>query len=356
MNRLYSSALPHRVYLLARPSFVQETRCVQPMAMPVHVRSLYLSSPALNRLYSTLPSSSPSPAPGSSPSSVGPDYSSGSTPLAKANANDGKVVTPEKKQGFIAKSKAMLKTYVAGFKQVWANRKLAAELRRSKDASEWTREEFQLVCKSDSDTRKLIPFAILLAILPEAIPFVAVIPGALPSTCVTPEQLVKQRQKMHAKRLVMTENLLKSVQKLGGFGKEDFGSVENVVRLARRYPLDFELRNLDRKRLSAFCKFLGLNSYGTHSMLKTRLERHFDYLHKDDQLIKREGIQSLSLPALELANEERGMRSVEVGEEHLRRALDFWISLHLRDQEPLIPPGLLILSRIVMLEANYLRK
>jgi len=61
-------------------------------------------------------------------------------------------------------------------------------------------------------------------------------------------------------------------------------------------------------------------------------------------VVSNEGINLLTLEELQKAVEERGMRSLDVSETHLRRSLQAWLNLHLRT--PPIMPGLIIFSRM----------
>ncbi|KAG2173324.1 hypothetical protein INT43_004698 [Umbelopsis isabellina] len=135
----------------------------------------------------------------------------------------------------------------------------------------------------------------------------------------------------------------------------DFLSHANVCRLAKRYEMDFQLANIDRKHLSAYCRFMGLSSWGTHGMLRKRLDKYLDYVVRDDKYIADEGVEQLEINELEHVAEERGMRSVDVSPEQLRKSIQYWINLSLK-QDPVIPRGLLVFSRMYLLNANYDKK
>jgi hypothetical protein len=66
-------------------------------------------------------------------------------------------------------------------------------------------------------------------------------------------------------------------------------------------------------------------------------------------------VDDLTLRELSHACEERGMRSVNQDEENMRRGLKYWLSLTQPENpvEKVIPPGLLIFSRMFLLNANY---
>ncbi|KAI9466448.1 LETM1-like protein-domain-containing protein [Zychaea mexicana] len=200
---------------------------------------------------------------------------------------------------------------------------------------------------------KLAPFGLIFLVLPESIPlFVIFAPGIIPSTCLTESQVLKQRQKLDEARQRMSSNVIQASHQIGRIAPEDFLSLRKFFKIAKGYHYDFELPQVNKDNLSAYCRFMGLKGWGTKGMLEKRLNKHLDYLLEDDKLIAKEGIESLNMPELQHAVEERGMRSVDVNEEQLRRGLDFWIAVHM-NKEQSIPRGLLVFSRIFLLNANY---
>ena len=97
---------------------------------------------------------------------------------------------------------------------------------------------------------------------------------------------------------------------------------------------------------------MGLNGFGPKFMLKKRLGKHMDYIRKDDDLLQKEGIDGLSFSELQLANEERGMRSLEVSKEHLEKSLTYWLKLSL-SKDSTVPPALLVFSRMFLLHSTF---
>ncbi|CAO3608491.1 unnamed protein product [Cunninghamella blakesleeana] len=198
--------------------------------------------------------------------------------------------------------------------------------------------------------RKLIPFSIIFFILPESIPlFVMFAPGVVPSTCVTENQMKKQREKLNKARQIMSANVLKSAEQIKAISPEDFLSLPKFSKIVKHYNYDFELQQIDRSHLSSYCRFMGLSGFGTRKMLQNRLNSHFDYLGQDDKLISNEGVESLTLGELQQASEERGMRSLDVDENHLRQSLKYWLAI--QSVEPV--RGMLVFSRMFLLNAKY---
>ncbi|ORE15834.1 hypothetical protein BCV71DRAFT_184622, partial [Rhizopus microsporus] len=212
---------------------------------------------------------------------------------------------------------------------------------------------------------KLIPFGIIFCILPESIPLLVIyVPAMIPSTCLKDSQIVckiriielqKQREKLDKVRQKMTMNVLKSAEQVQGIAPEDFLSLPKFQRIAKHYAYDFDLSRIDRRHLSAYCRFMGLNDYGTQGMLKKRLAKYMDYIEKDDKLLAKEGVDNLDIKELSTAVEERGMRSLNEPEEQMRRALKYWLAVTQNQQsgQIAIPPGLLVFSRMFLLNAKY---
>ncbi|KAJ8663808.1 hypothetical protein O0I10_000082 [Lichtheimia ornata] len=264
----------------------------------------------------------------------------------------------EKPKGRIAqlyeKSKALIGFYKDGLKLLWANQKEAKALKQKVEEQGYVlnRAEFQLIHRSQKDMLKLIPFGLIFLILPESIPlWVIFVPSIIPSTCLQEVQISKQRKKLDDARQIMSKNVLAASERIPGLSVQDFLKPRSFEKFAKHYNYDFELAQIHKKNLSAYCRFMGLRGWGTKSMLEQRLTTHMDYLLKDDKLIAQEGIESLSLSDLQQAVEERGMRSIDTDEEQLQRRLEYWIKMHLN--EPPIAPGLLIFSRMFLLNANY---
>ncbi|ORZ01213.1 LETM1-like protein-domain-containing protein [Syncephalastrum racemosum] len=203
---------------------------------------------------------------------------------------------------------------------------------------------------------KLIPFGIIFCILPESIPlWVIFVPGIIPSTCVTPAQIVchpKQRKKLDAARQIRSASVIRQSKDIPGISAEDFLSRKSFIRIAKHYNEDFDLNRINRQNLLAMCRFMGLPGWGTRGMMQKRLDKHIEYLTEDDKVrIKSCGVNTLSLADLQQAAEERGMRSIDVSEDQLRKSLDYWISLQLSEQP--ISPGLLVFSRQFVLNSTY---
>ena len=72
-------------------------------------------------------------------------------------------------------------------------------------------------------------------------------------------------------------------------------------------------------------------------------------LHADDFLILKEGIETMSVSALQDACRARGMRAAGISEEGLQERLSQWINLHIVED---VPASLLLMSRVLYLPEN----
>ena len=97
---------------------------------------------------------------------------------------------------------------------------------------------------------------------------------------------------------------------------------------------------------------MGLNGFGPKFLLKNRLDKHMTYLEKDDVLLHQEELDSLTFSELQLANEERGMRSLEVSREHLEKSLAYWLKVS-QSKDAQVPPALMIFSRMFLLHSTF---
>ncbi|KAI8335715.1 LETM1-like protein-domain-containing protein [Chlamydoabsidia padenii] len=280
------------------------------------------------------------------------------TNTTSKEVDSGTVTKAQAPTSYIGKlyqqSKELVVFYKDGLKLLWSNNKASKALVKKVQQEDYVlnRTEYQLIHHNKINMQKLIPFSIIFMVLPESIPFfVAFVPGVVPSTCLKESQVHKQREKLDKKRQIMSANVLKSAENIKGISPEDFLSIPKFTKIAKHYDYDFDLNQIDRVHLASYCRFMGLNGFGTRGMLKKRLDKHFDYLKEDDKLLRQEGVESLSLSQLQEAVEERGMRSLDKDENQLRHGLKYWMATHFI--EPPVARGLLVFSRMFLLNAKY---
>ena len=75
-----------------------------------------------------------------------------------------------------------------------------------------------------------------------------------------------------------------------------------------------------------------LNSVGTSALLRLQLNMCLRHLKADDNLIRNEGIDSMTVPEMQSACQSRGMRAVGINEKKLKEQLLLWLNLHLDKQ------------------------
>lgn len=203
----------------------------------------------------------------------------------------------------------------------------------------------------------LVPFAELL--LPIAL---KVFPNLLPSTYESKQDRVKKRAKLAQARILASEYIKKTMEELGGlrlskkitpeereafvsfFHTISMGNIpshHHLIKVARLFKNDQVLDNLSRPQLVAMSKYMSLRPFGTDSILRYQIRHRLLTIIKDDKAIDYEGIDLLTIPELQTACSQRGIKSIDVSPARLREDLATWLDLRLRQK---IPLTLLILS------------
>ncbi|KAG0047256.1 hypothetical protein BGZ83_007661 [Gryganskiella cystojenkinii] len=284
--------------------------------------------------------------------SVAPENSSSiasstSVPVPAPTGLSGKI------SEFYRKGKEIVIQCKDGVKLLWVNKKIVKDLKQAQieDGYQLTRREFQLIHKTDIDVMRMIPFGLIFLLATEYIPLIIIFaPQLIPSTCVTPSQLEGRRKKIHEKRSVMTEKLIRMNKR--EITKETLANYNSFMTVAKKYGEGFDYNMIDRQHLSSFCRFMGLNGIGPKFILKKRLDKHMSYVQQDDVLLHSEGLESLTFSELQLANEERGMRSLEVSKEHLEKSLQYWLKVS-QSKDAEVPPALMVFSRMFLLHSTF---
>jgi len=108
---------------------------------------------------------------------------------------------------------------------------------------------------------------------------------------------------------------------------------------------DLTLDNLSRPQLVGICKYMNLNTFGTDAMLRYQIRHRMRQIKRDDKAISYEGVDSLSVPELQMACASRGLRTHGMSPSKLREDLQMWLDLRLKYN---IPSTLLVLSNAYM--------
>lgn len=203
----------------------------------------------------------------------------------------------------------------------------------------------------------LVPFAELL--LPIAL---KIFPNLLPSTYESKQDKVKKRAKLALARVSASDYIKKTMEELGGlrlskkitpeereafvsfFHTVSMGKIpshEHLIKVARLFKNDQVLDNLSRPQLVAMSKYMSLRPFGTDLILRYQIRHRLLTIIKDDKAIDYEGVDLLTVPELQTACSQRGIKSIDVSPARMREDLETWLDLRLRQK---IPSSLLILS------------
>ncbi|SGZ48928.1 CIC11C00000000354 [Sungouiella intermedia] len=202
----------------------------------------------------------------------------------------------------------------------------------------------------------LVPFAELL--LPVAL---KLFPNLLPSTYELSSDAKKKKARLLKARTASSEFIkqtmeqsgLKLLKKISEKEKQAFVSFfdiisngktptrEHLIQVARLFKNDQVLDNLSRPQLVAMANYMSLRPFGTDSILRYQIRHRLLTIIKDDKAIDYEGVESLTVPELQMACSQRGIKTQDVSPGRLREDLETWLDLRLRQK---IPSTLLILS------------
>ena len=106
---------------------------------------------------------------------------------------------------------------------------------------------------------------------------------------------------------------------------------------------------MTRTQLAAICRMLELPTVGTKAFLAFSIEMKLRNLKADDRVIRREGIENMTVLEMQQASRERGMRALGLTKDQLITQLKEWLELSLTHK---VPPSLLLLSRTLYLPQN----
>ncbi|KAG1724087.1 uncharacterized protein EDB91DRAFT_1171478 [Suillus paluster] len=222
----------------------------------------------------------------------------------------------------------LFKFYFRGLKAINTHRKQAAAIRARVAAGgpAASRAESRFIRTFQQDALKLIPFVIIVLVMEELIPFIALyVPRMLPSTCVLPGQRDRINAKARKNQLLaLAENrqlfeLLRKESESSGF---------------------IAAQSLGRP--GALCGIIGIPAWPPQ-LAQWRLQRHLQNISSDDTMLKQEGYgRDLTLPELKEALQERGMPtfSERNSADELRAQLKWWI-----DMSEIMPEGADAVSR-----------
>lgn len=201
----------------------------------------------------------------------------------------------------------------------------------------------------------LIPFAELL--LPVAL---KLFPNLLPSTYEAQKSKDQKAATLQGTRREVSSFLRNTLKETGlpvsvvNAKKEEFAeffrkvratgespSPQDVIKVCQIFKDDLTLDNLSRPQLVGMCKYMNLNTFGTDTMLRYAVRHRMRQIKRDDRAISFEGVDSLSVPELQMACASRGLQTHGISPARLRDDLSMWLDLRLKQK---VPSTLLVLS------------
>lgn len=238
-------------------------------------------------------------------------------------------------------------------------------------------KEHKLLMRTLNDCFKLVPFSFFLIVpfaeflLPVAI---KLFPNMLPSTFkqtnsdtsyLHKKLLVKKQLAEFFQELVQnhTNNLLQAeldssirtkAEALSAFqqrlmNKDDrdmnpFLTANELVVFSKLLKQEFVLDKMNLETLQVMCKLLGIRPFSLHSHVVLQLRHHLLKIQREDQMIRWEGVESLTVDELSEACRDRAMKFYDITKEQMQQNLIMWLDLSGRKDIPLI---LLLWSRCI---------
>eukprot|EP01060_Flectonema_neradi_P013577 TRINITY_DN2033_c0_g3_i1.p1 TRINITY_DN2033_c0_g3~~TRINITY_DN2033_c0_g3_i1.p1 ORF type:complete len:578 (+),score=156.15 TRINITY_DN2033_c0_g3_i1:56-1789(+) len=266
--------------------------------------------------------------------------------------------------------------YVGGTKELWKNIKLSkAYAKKGLQGHELTRRERRMMSRTLGDVFRVVPFSMFIIIpfmeflLPVAL---KIFPNMMPSTYDDPKRDDEKYQKRLAAQVELTKflqgtlsemsvqiqknnknaDMVEQAKNLENFmlslreGKNTSGlTYEQIKELLPLFNSDLGLAQMRRPQLVAMCKLLETPflSLSSEESLRIGIRMHLRRLKRDDALIEKEGISSLTDKEVIQACKMRAIR-VHDDVRGLREELRSWIVL---SRQPGVSNSLLVLSRVL---------
>lgn len=274
----------------------------------------------------------------------------------------------QKKLTFAQKVKREILHYWDGTKLLATEVRISTKLALKMAAGyELSRRENRQLQRTVQDLGRLVPFSVFVIVpfaellLPVAL---KLFPNLLPSTY---EGQTSKDAKVTSLRATRKEvsNFLRNTLKETGLPvsavnaqKEEFTKFfqkvratgesptqSDVIKVCKIFKDDLTLDNLSRPQLVGMTKYMNLSAFGTDMMLRYQIRHRMRQIKRDDRAISFEGVDSLSVPELQMACASRGLRTQGMSPARLRDDLQMWLDLRLKYN---IPSTLLVLSNAFM--------
>ncbi|PLB52674.1 MRS7 family protein [Aspergillus steynii IBT 23096] len=300
-------------------------------------------------------------------SAVANTNNTGEVAVAKSAEDDKKAGEEKKEQKKLTigqKIKKEVQHYWDGTKLLATEVKISSRLAlKMAGGYELSRREHRQLQRTVKDLGRLVPFSMFIIIpfaellLPVAL---KLFPNLLPSTYEGQKARETKALSLSSTRKEVS-GFLKDTLKESGLPvtaatvkNEEFAeffkkirttgetpSTEDVIKVCKIFKDDLTLDNLSRPQLVGICKYMNLNSFGTDAMLRYNIRHRMRQIKRDDRAIFYEGVESLSVPELQMACASRGIRTHGVSPARLREDISMWLDLRLKQG---VPSTLLVLS------------
>ncbi|KAJ5680534.1 hypothetical protein N7536_011673 [Penicillium majusculum] len=284
----------------------------------------------------------------------------------KTNPEDQKLADKKsaKKLTLGQKVKKELQHYWDGTKLLSTEVKISSRLAlKMAGGYELSRREHRQLQRTTKDLGRLVPFSMFLIVpfaellLPVAL---KLFPNMLPSTYEGQKARDAKALNLRSTRKEVSGFLRNTIRETGlpltaaTVKNDEFTdffrkirttgespSTEDVIKVCKIFKDDLTLDNLSRPQLVGICRYMNLNSFGTDAMLRYTIRHRMRQIKRDDRAIFYEGVDSLSVPELQMASASRGIRTHGVSPARLREDLGMWLELRLKQG---VPSTLLVLS------------
>jgi LETM1 and EF-hand domain-containing protein 1 len=274
----------------------------------------------------------------------------------------------EKKLTLSQKIKKEVQHYWDGTKLLATEVKISTRLALKMAAGyELSRREHRQLQRTVQDLGRLVPFSVFVIVpfaellLPIAL---RLFPNLLPSTYEGQKSKDKKATSLRATRKEVSSFLRDTLKETGlplspkNAQKEEFAdffrkvratgeapTASDVIKVCKIFKDDLTLDNLSRPQLVGMCRYMSLNTFGTDMMLRYQIRHRMRQIKRDDRAISFEGVDSLSVPELQMACASRGLRTHGMSPGRLRDDLQSWLDLRLKYG---VPSTLLVLSNAFM--------
>lgn len=274
----------------------------------------------------------------------------------------------EKKMTLVQKIKHEVQHYWDGTKLLATEVRISTKLAlKMAGGYELSRRENRQLQRTVQDLGRLVPFSVFVIVpfaellLPVAL---RLFPNLLPSTYEGQKSKDKKATDLRATRKEVSSFLRNTLKETGlpvsavNAQKEEFTqffkkvrasgespSQADVIKVCKIFKDDLTLDNLSRPQLVGMTKYMNLNAFGTDMMLRYQIRHRMRQIKRDDKAISFEGVDSLSVPELQMAAASRGLRTHGMSPGRLRDDVQMWLDLRLKYG---IPSTLLVLSNAFM--------